>query len=81
MLLGAGKGPVAKQTASLERKGHLRREVKPGGAPSQLIYLIGQAITANTPRPILRLYFMNGYFLPWKKRIRKRLLDWGMVST
>lgn len=37
-LLGADKGAVAKQTANLEAKGYLRRELNPDDARSQLIY-------------------------------------------
>lgn len=37
-LLGADKGAVAKQTANLETKGYLRREINPADGRSQLIY-------------------------------------------
>ena len=37
-LLGADKGAVAKQTANLEAKGYLRREINPADGRSRLIY-------------------------------------------
>lgn len=37
-LLGADKGAVAKQTANLEAKGYLHREINPADGRSQLIY-------------------------------------------
>lgn len=42
-LLGADKGAVAKQTANLEAKGYLRREINPADGRSQLIYPTEQA--------------------------------------
>ena len=42
-LLGADKGAVAKQTANLEAKGYLRREINPADGRSQLIYPTDQA--------------------------------------
>lgn len=42
-LLGADKGAVAKQTANLEAKGYLRREINPADGRSQFIYPTGQA--------------------------------------
>ena len=37
-ILGADKGAVANQTANLETKGFLRREINPGDGRSQLIF-------------------------------------------
>ena len=42
-VLGADKGAVAKQTANLESKGYLRREVNPADGRSQLIFPTEQA--------------------------------------
>lgn len=42
-LLCADKGAVAKQTANLEAKGYLRREINPADGRSQLIYPTEQA--------------------------------------
>lgn len=42
-LLSADKGAVAKQTANLEAKGYLRREINPADGRSQLIYPTEQA--------------------------------------
>ena len=42
-ILGADKGAVAKQTANLETKGFLRREINPGDGRSQVIFPTEQA--------------------------------------
>lgn len=42
-ILGADKGAVAKQTANLEIKGYLQREVNPADGRSQLIFPTEQA--------------------------------------
>ena len=56
-ILGADKGAVAKQTANLEAKGYLRREVNPADGRSQLIFPTEKAQQLKNSKAFIEAQF------------------------